>query len=148
MVKAANGFKMLYPEVVRLTCLAHALHTAAKEVQGSYSDIAKLILNIKKVFVKGPLRVQQFKQEVPLLLLPYPVLTRWGTSDDATFYYCKTYTAIEVIFKGFDSSELSSIRVVKEQFSNILSGSLAYRKEPHIYIYLPGGCWCIAAQLF
>jgi hypothetical protein len=48
---------------------------------------------------------------------------------DAALYYCENYTAIEDIFKGFDSSESSSIRDVKELFSHSLSGNLAYIKS-------------------
>jgi hypothetical protein len=62
-------------------------------------------------------------------LPPHPMLTSWATWLDATLYYCENYTAIEDIFKGFDSSESSSIRVVKELFSHSLSGNLAYIKS-------------------
>jgi hypothetical protein len=120
----------MYPKLVHVTCLPHAIHRVAEEIRGSYSDIDKLILNVKKAFVKAPLRVQQFKQEEPLLpLSSHPVLTRWGTWLDAALYYCENYTATEDIFKGFDSSELSSIRVVKELFSHRLPGNLAYIKS-------------------
>jgi hypothetical protein len=48
---------------------------------------------------------------------------------NAMLYYFENYTAIEDIFKGFDRSELSSIRAVKELFSHSLSGYLAYIKS-------------------
>jgi hypothetical protein len=92
--------------------------------------IDKLISNIKKVFIKAPLRVQQFKQKASSLPLPpHPVLSRWGTWHDAVLYYCENYTTIEDIFEGFDSSESSSIRVVKELFSHGFSENLAYIKS-------------------
>jgi hypothetical protein len=128
MVKAVNGLKM-YRKVVHVTCLAHTLHRVGHEIRGSYPVVDKLISNVKKVFIKAPLRVQQFKQEAPSLPLPpHPVLTHWGMWLDAALYYCENCTAIEDIFKGFDSSELSSIRVVKELFSHSLSGNMAYIK--------------------
>jgi hypothetical protein len=70
MVKEANSLKMLYPKMVHVTCFAHALHRVAEEIRGSYPDVDKLISNVKNVFVKAPLRVQQFKQEAPSLRLP------------------------------------------------------------------------------
>jgi hypothetical protein len=48
---------------------------------------------------------------------------------DAALYYCENCTATEDIFKGFDSSESSSIRVVKELFSHSLSGNFAFMKS-------------------
>jgi hypothetical protein len=51
MVKAASGFKMLYPKVVHVTCLAHALHRVSVEIRGRYPDADKLILNVKKVMM-------------------------------------------------------------------------------------------------
>jgi hypothetical protein len=57
MVKAANGIKMLFPKMVHVTCLAHALHRVAEEIRESYPYVDKLILKVKKVFIKAPLRV-------------------------------------------------------------------------------------------
>jgi hypothetical protein len=125
MVKAANGLKMLYPKLVRV-----ALHRVTEEIRGSYSEEDKLISNVKKVFVKAPLRDQQFEQEAPSLTLPpYPVLTRWGTWLDAALYYCENYTSTEDVFKDVDSAESSFVRVGKELFSHSLSGNLAYIKS-------------------
>jgi hypothetical protein len=51
MVKAAKGLKMLYPKMVHLTCLAHALHRVAEEIRHSYTEVDKLISNVKKMFL-------------------------------------------------------------------------------------------------
>jgi hypothetical protein len=48
---------------------------------------------------------------------------------DATLCFCEKYTAIEDSFKRADSSESSSIRVVKELFSHNLSGNLSFIKS-------------------
>jgi hypothetical protein len=129
MIKAASGLNMLNPKMVHVTCIAHVLDRVAKEIRTRYPDFNKLILNIRKVFIKAPLMVQQFKQKMPSLLLhPHPVLTHWGTWFDAMHYYCENYTAVKDIFKGFDSNELSSIIVVKKLFSQSLSGNLANTK--------------------
>jgi hypothetical protein len=134
---------MLYDKMVHLACLAQALQTVAEEIQESYSDDDKFISSFKKVFVKALLRVQQLKQEVPLLPFPpHPVRTCWGTWLSAELYNCENYIAIEDIIKGFDSSESSSIRVIKEVFLHSLIGNLAYVKSnfgPY-YLQLPGGC--------
>jgi hypothetical protein len=96
MLKAAKGLKMLYPRMIHLTCLAHGFHRVAEETRGNYPDVDSLIYNVKKIFLKAPLRVEKFKQEAPSLsLTPKPVLTRWETWLDAAMYYCENYSTIE-----------------------------------------------------
>ena len=65
MVKAAKGLQVLYPKMVHVTCLAHALHRVAEEVRGNYPEVDRFIANAKKTFVKAALRVQKFKEEAP-----------------------------------------------------------------------------------
>jgi hypothetical protein len=80
MIKAAKALQLLYPKMIHVTCLADALHRLAEEVCGRYPEVEKLIANGKKIFIKSPLRVQKFKEEAPILLLPpQPNVTRWGT---------------------------------------------------------------------
>jgi hypothetical protein len=52
-IKAAKALQLLYPKMVHITCLAHALHRAAEEVRGSYPEVDKLIANGKKIFIKS-----------------------------------------------------------------------------------------------
>jgi hypothetical protein len=89
MIKAAKALQLLYPTMIHVTCLAHALHRVAEEVRWSYPEVDKLIANGKKIFIKSPLRVQKFKEEAPTLSLPpQPIVTRWGTWLDAENYNC------------------------------------------------------------
>jgi hypothetical protein len=130
MIKAAKVLQLLYPEMVHVTCLAHALHRVAEEVRGSYTEADKLIANRKKIFIKSPLQVQKFKEEAPILTLPpQPFLTRWGTWLDAANYYCTNYSQTEKIFNKFDRNDSSSIRSVQELFSATMSRNLAYIKS-------------------
>jgi hypothetical protein len=79
MITAAKELQLLYPKMIYVTCLAHALRRVAEEVRVSYPEVDKLIANGNKIFIKSPLRVQKFKEEVPTLpLLPQPIVTRWG----------------------------------------------------------------------
>lgn len=48
MKKAAKGLQILYPKLIHITCLAHALHRVAEEVRGNFPDVDKLISNGKK----------------------------------------------------------------------------------------------------
>jgi hypothetical protein len=91
MVKAANDLHVLHPRVVHLTCLAQALHRVAEEIRENYPDVDNLISNMKKMFIKAPLRVQKFKQDIPSLSLPsQPVLMLWSTWLEAACVIVKT----------------------------------------------------------
>jgi hypothetical protein len=61
MIKAAKALQ-LYPKMAHVTCLVHALHRVAEEVRGSYPEVDKLIANENRIFIKSPLRMQQFKE--------------------------------------------------------------------------------------
>ena len=79
MIKSAKARQLLYPKMIHVTCLVHALHRVTEEVLGTYPEVEKLIENGKKIFIKSPFRVQKFKEEDPTLPLPpQPIVTRWG----------------------------------------------------------------------
>jgi hypothetical protein len=80
MIKAAKALQLLYPKMIHVTCLAHALYRVTEEVCRSYPEVDQLIANGKKIFIKSPLRVQKIKEEDPTLPLPpQSIVTRWGT---------------------------------------------------------------------
>ena len=116
MIKAAKTLQLLYPKIIHVICLAHALHRVAVEVRGSKPEVDKLIANGKKIFIKIPLQVQKFKEEASTLPLPpHPIVTRW-TWLDAANYYCTHYSESEIIFNKFDRKDSSSIMSVQEFF--------------------------------
>lgn len=115
MTKAGKALKVLFPEMVHLKCLAHALHRVAEEVRSLFPDVDQLISNGKKIFLKSPSRIQIFKDLVPdLALPPQPVLTRWGTWISAAIYYANNLTAFKEIVNSLDEDSSSSIKCVKK----------------------------------
>jgi hypothetical protein len=107
------------------------LHRVAEEIRGNYPDVDKPNFNVKRIFIKAPLRVQKFKEIAPSMHLPpEPVLTRWGTWLQAAVYYCINYSETDKVVSSFSDNEASSIKVAKLLFSNnTLSGNLAYIKS-------------------
>jgi hypothetical protein len=66
MLKAATALKVLYPNLINFTCLAHGLQCVAEEVRAKLSQANKLIMMTKKkVLLKAPHRVQSYKQHLP-----------------------------------------------------------------------------------
>jgi len=77
MVKSCDVLKVLYPNLIHVTCLAHGLNRVAEKVRDMFPNVNKLVNNIKKVFLKAPSRVEVYReimQDIPLP--PEPVLTR------------------------------------------------------------------------
>lgn len=128
MMKAAKGLKMLYPKMIHVTCLAHALHRVAEEIRTNYPEVDKLISNGKKAFKKSPLCVQAFKDAAPSLPLPpQPALTRWGTWIEAAVYYCNNYDTVKTIMNSLDPAESSSVKIMQDLFScSTMKADLAY----------------------
>ena len=124
-----KALQLLYPKIMHVTHLAHALHRVVKEVRRSYPEVEKLIVNRKKIFIKSPLRVQKFKEEAPTLPLPpQPIVTRLGTWLDAANCCCTNYSEIEKIFNKFDRKDSSSIKTVQQLFSITMSKNVEYIK--------------------
>ena len=62
MIKAAKALQLLYPQMIHVTCLVHALHRVAEEVRGSYPEVDKLIANGKRIFIKSPFECRSLKK--------------------------------------------------------------------------------------
>ncbi|KAH8040171.1 hypothetical protein HPB51_009549 [Rhipicephalus microplus] len=79
MHKTAHLLRAFYPQVMHVTCLAHALHRVCKELRKHFIEVKELIASIKAVFLKAPPRVRSFKEKLPdVPLPPEPIMTRWG----------------------------------------------------------------------
>lgn len=99
MVKCGKQLQIFYPNIVHVTCLAHALNLVAETIRSKYEEVNDLISNVKKIFLKPPLRVQTFRDTLPgCSLPPEPVLTRWGTWLQATIYYCDYSEVIKKVY--------------------------------------------------
>jgi hypothetical protein len=69
MLKCGRHLKVFHPKIMHITCLADMLNLVAETIRRSYENGDRLIANVKKIFVKAPLRVEVYKKrvkEVPL----------------------------------------------------------------------------------
>lgn len=128
MHKAAHLLKAFYPQMLHVTCLAHALHRVCEELRKHFTDVNELIGSAKAVFLKAPSRVRVFKEMLPdVPLPPEPVVTRWGTWLKAVEYYNCYFSDIKAVINGLPIDE--SVAVTKAQAVlsvNSLPGDLAY----------------------
>ncbi|KAL4089542.1 hypothetical protein QTP88_024562 [Uroleucon formosanum] len=77
----------------------------------SHDLFDKLVAKEKQVFLKAPSRVLFFETEAPgVPLPPEPVLTRWGSWIEATYYYCQYFKQVRDVMQHFDSNDAVSIK--------------------------------------
>lgn len=103
MLKAGRKLKELYPNLVHVTCLAHAMHLVAETIRDKFSDLNNFIAWTKSIFLKCPGRVQLLRNIAPdIPLPPAPIITRWGTWLKAVDYYATHFEIIiSVTWKSF-----------------------------------------------
>lgn len=128
MHKAARLLKTFYPQMVHVTCLAHALHRVCEELRKHFTDVNELIASVKAVFLKAPSRVRSFKEKLPdVPLPPEPIVTRWGTWLEAVQYYNSFFLDIKAVINGFSGDESAAVRKAQAVLSvDSLQGDLAY----------------------
>lgn len=49
MLKASEGLKTFYPNLIHITCVCHALHRICEEIRSKFAGVDALISNTKKV---------------------------------------------------------------------------------------------------
>lgn len=117
MTKAGVALKIFYPNLIHVTCFAHAIHHFAEEIRNLFLSVNKLISAVKKVFMKAPSRIQTYREQLPTLPLPpEPVITRWGTWIKSACFYSEHFMEIKGIINQFKSSDALSIHDAKEAF--------------------------------
>lgn len=118
MIKAGQNLKIFYENLIHVTCLAHGLNRVAEEIRKQFPLINDLIKNAKKIFLKAPLRVQFYKEQLPNTPLPpEPIITRWGTWLTAALFYADNYNPVmNVILALTESDSNIAIENCKELF--------------------------------
>lgn len=110
MKSAMKKLSVIFPKMVHVTCIAHALHRLAEVVRGQFDNVNQLISSMKMVFLKSPARIRYFEENsYGIPHPPSPVLTRWGTWLEAAFYYADYFELIEHIIDGLNENDAESI---------------------------------------
>lgn len=119
MIKAGEALKVLFSNMVRLTCLAHGLHRVSEVVRTEFPKFDMLISSTNKVFLKAPSRVQVFKLTAPSVSLPpQPVLRRWGSWIAVAMYYADHFESVQEVKQPLNSEDSASIVKSKELFQD------------------------------
>ena len=100
-IKAAEVLKIMYPRLLHVTCIAHLLHNCAEHIGAHFKAADNLISSIKATTIKNKDRRALFTG-AGLSAPPQPVLTRWATWLEASFYYAENFQIIKQIVDKFE----------------------------------------------
>ena len=101
--------KEMYPKMVIVTCLSHALHLVAKKIWANFPSVDLLIANLNKTFSKPSTRIQKFKDILPNVPLPpKPVITRWGTWLNAAIYCSEYHNSLLTVFNQLNAEDCAA----------------------------------------
>lgn len=130
MLKTGKLLKECFPNMLHITCLAHALHRICEFVRDQFPDVDKLISLCKKIFLKAPSRVSVYKELNPLLPLPpAPVITRWGTWIEASNFYFNHLNNIKTVVSSLPDDASSIIECKKLLLKTSLQHQLNFIAE-------------------
>jgi len=75
----ANPVEGLFPNLMHLTCLCHALSRLYEKIRASYLKIDKLVTYLENVLVRSTRRIALLENTARSKLVSFPVATRWET---------------------------------------------------------------------
>ena len=98
MLKAGDTLKIMYQCLFHVTCTAHLLHNCAEHIRAHFKATDNLISSIKATTIKNKDRRSLF-----LSAPPHPILTRWGTWLEASFFYAENFHIVKQIVSSFEA---------------------------------------------
>ena len=120
MTACTAVLKILYPQLLHITCMAHLLHNCAERVRGHFkTNVGNLIATVKVVTVRNKNRSFKFNTtDSP----SQPVLTRWGMWPKVV-EYCAKNTCKSCC------ERLQSCEVSGQDSPRLPSAAAAHQKE-------------------
>jgi len=110
MVKAGENLRQgLFPNILHITCICHALSRVCEEVKQCYPCADKVITNLKIVLSRCPRRVGMLEELSGCPLVSFPVSTRWGTWIRFANYVCQNFGAIKQFVESVFEEDCSAI---------------------------------------
>jgi hypothetical protein len=104
-----------FPNLIHLTCLAHAMHNVCEHIMHNYGNVNRLVSCGKKIIVKSLSRKQLFKEKFPTTPTPpEPVRTRWGLWINAIEYYVKYFNNFVSFIEELNPEESIHISEVQK----------------------------------
>ena len=119
MIATGDSLKVFYPRLIHVTCTIHGIHRISEVIRIYFANVNKLISSTKKVFLKAPLRIQAYKENLPDVPLPSePVITRWSTWINAAIFYAENFDGIKEVIDQFDPDDSIAIKKSQDSFND------------------------------
>jgi hypothetical protein len=61
LIKAGTALNVIFPNMIHLSCLSHALHCFAETIRANFPLVDKLASSVKKIFVKVQYRKEALR---------------------------------------------------------------------------------------
>lgn len=136
MLKVGQNLKIFYPNIIHVTCLAHGLNRIAEAVRSEFPLVNELISNVKKIFIKAPLRVQLYRDHFPgIPLPPQPIITRWGTWINAAIFYAEHFDKLKNFILEFVDDSQCVIKSQELLKNKLIAQQLVFIR--HNYSFIP-----------
>jgi len=116
--KAVRLAKSEFKNVKHVTCLAHAIHRVCECVRQNSELSDKFISNMKNILTNSPKRRRNFQEITGLCVPKQPIITRWGTWLETSFFYAKHFDKMCEFIKQLPDSKNKSVIALKELIIN------------------------------
>ena len=106
MLKAGDTLKIMHQRLLHVTCTAHSLLNCAEHIPAYFKATNNLISSIKAATIKSKDRRSLFTAaglSAPL----QPILPRWGTCLEASFFYAEDFQIVKQIVSSFEDGGAS-----------------------------------------
>lgn len=124
MLKAGRSLKLLYPDLLHITCLCHALHSVSEKVHSDYKSAKKFVEKFCKILSRAPRRQNLLSFMINSPIHSLPVITRWGTWLSFCGFLNKHLDKIKDFIKEIDDEDNQAIEVLSN-----LASSQALQRE-------------------
>ena len=101
ILKAGDTLKIMYQRLLYVTCTAHLLHNCAKHMRAHFKATNNLISSIKAATIKNKDRRSLFTA-AGLSAPPQPILIRWDTWLETSFFYAENFQIVKHIVCSFE----------------------------------------------
>ncbi|KAI4454704.1 hypothetical protein MML48_9g00018879 [Holotrichia oblita] len=119
MLAAGAKLKSTCPNLLHIICILHVLHHITESIRTSYPDIDKLIISMKRIFVKSAKLTQQFQKICPKIPEPpQPLLASWEAWLKAAFYYNGYFDVVKAAMIQFTPKQSRYIKGCQQLFKD------------------------------
>ncbi|KAJ3646609.1 hypothetical protein Zmor_024190 [Zophobas morio] len=94
-IQTGTNLMVFYENITHFTCMVHELNVVSETIRLNYPDVNGIISNVKKIFLKAPIRIEFYKNSLPNTPLP-------------------PFDVLKQVVMSFEARDLQSIKKTQE----------------------------------